>query len=64
MRSTAEGDSLAPVEAAVSPIPDDIEALKALLVSAVKRANEAEARAASAEARERATAAMIAHLKG
>jgi len=51
------------MEAAISPLPDDIEALKALLVSALQKADEAEARLASAHARESATEAVIAHLK-
>lgn len=51
------------MEAAVSPLPDDIEALKALLASATQRANEAEAKLANAHARESATEAVIAHLK-
>ena len=49
--------------AAVSPLPDDVEALKALLTAALQRADEAEARAASAQARESAIEAVIAHLK-
>jgi transposase len=51
------------MEAAVSPLPDDVEALKALLNAATRRADEAEARLANAKARESATEAMIAHLK-
>ena len=51
------------MEAAVSPLPDDIEALKALLTAATRRADEAEARLAKAQARESATEAVIAHLK-
>jgi transposase len=51
------------VAAAVSPLPDDVEALKALLTAALQRADEAEARAASAQARESAIEAVIAHLK-
>lgn len=51
------------MEAAVSPLPDDVAALKALLVMATRRANEAEARLANAQARESATEAVIAHLK-
>jgi transposase len=51
------------VDAAISPFPDDVEALKALLAVALDRAEEAEARAASARARESATEAMIAHLR-
>lgn len=51
------------MEAAVSPLPDDIEALKALLASATQRADDAEAKLANAHARESATEAMIAHLK-
>ncbi|WP_084584675.1 IS66 family transposase [Sphingomonas azotifigens] len=49
--------------AVVSPLPDDVEALKALLTAAVQRADEAEARAANAVARESAIEAVIAHLK-
>jgi transposase len=51
------------VEAAVPPFPDNLEALKALLAATIQRANEAEARLASAQARESATEAVIAHLK-
>jgi transposase len=51
------------MDAAVSPFPNDIEALKALLAVALERAEEAEARAANAEARESAIEATIAHLK-
>ena len=49
--------------AAVSHLPDDVEALKALLTAATRRADEAEARLANAHARESATEAVIAHLK-
>ncbi|PZO90031.1 MAG: IS66 family transposase [Sphingomonas sanxanigenens] len=48
------------MEAVVSPLPDDIEALKALLASATQRADEAEAKLANAHARESATEAVIA----
>jgi transposase len=51
------------MEATVSPLPDDIEALKGLLASATQRANKAEAKVANAHAREGATEAVIAHLK-
>jgi transposase len=51
------------MEAAVSPFPDDLDALKTLLVSALQKADEAEARLANARARESATEAVIAHLK-
>lgn len=51
------------MEAVVLPLPDDIEALKALLASATQRADEAEAKLAHAHARESATEAVIAHLK-
>ena len=51
------------MEAAVSPFPDDVEALKALLATAIQRADDAEARLANTRARERATEAVIAHLK-
>jgi transposase len=58
------------VEAAISPYPDDVDALKALLVKALQKADEAERRAAvveaelaNAQALASATEAMIAHLK-
>jgi transposase len=58
------------VKAAVSPLPDDVEALKALLQLSTERADAAEQRAASVEAelanaraRESATEALIAHYK-
>lgn len=51
------------MEAAVPPLPDDVEALKALLTAATRRADEAEAKLANAHARESATEAVIAHLK-
>lgn len=57
------GDSLRGVEAALTPLPDDVAALKALLAAATRRADDAEARLAHAHARESATEAVIAHLK-
>jgi len=51
------------VEAAASPLPDDVEALKALLSAATRRADEAEAKLANAHAHQSATEAVIAHLK-
>jgi len=58
------------MDAAVSPFPDDVEVLKALLSVALKKAGEAEQRAATVEAelanaqvRASATEALIAHLK-
>ncbi len=51
------------MDAAVSPFPEDVDALKALLTSALRKADEAEARLANALARESATQAVIAHLK-
>ena len=51
------------MDTAASPLPDDVEALKALLSAALERADDAEARLANARARESATEAMIAHLK-
>ena len=39
------------MDAAVSPFPDDVEALKALLSVALKKAGEAEQRAATVEAK-------------
>ena len=63
MREGAGGDSLSLVAAVVSSLPEDVEALKALLTAALARADEAEARAANAVARESAIEAVIAHLK-
>jgi transposase len=51
------------MDIAVSPMPDDVEALKALLSAATRRAEEAEAQLANAQARVSATEAMIAHIK-
>ena len=58
------------MKAAVSPLPDDVEALRALLRLSTERADAAEQRAASfeaelanARARESATEALIAHYK-
>ncbi len=48
---------------AISALPEDLEALKALAAAAISRANEAEARLANALARESARDALIAHLK-
>lgn len=48
------------MEAAVSPFPDDVDALKVLLAAALQKIDQIEA---NARARENATAAMIAHLK-
>jgi len=56
--------------AAASPLPEDVEALKALRAAALRKADEAEQRAATvearlaeAQARQSATEALIAHLK-
>ncbi|ABQ71690.1 transposase IS66 (plasmid) [Rhizorhabdus wittichii RW1] len=51
------------MEAAVSSLPNNVEALQALLAMATHRADEAEAALANARARETAVEAMIAHLK-
>jgi transposase len=63
-------DSILAVDAAISPLPDDIEALKALVRITAERADTAEQRATSAEAelataraRESATEALISHYK-
>lgn len=48
---------------AAAPVPDNLEAVKALLASALKRADEAEAKLANAQAKASATDALIAHLK-
>ncbi len=64
------GDSLSLVVTAISALPNDVEALKALVLAfrdeaqtAVRRADDFEAKLANANARESATAALIAHLK-
>ena len=54
------GDSLGFVVTAISALPNDVEALKALVASAISRADDAEARLANAKARESATEALIA----
>ena len=51
------------MEAVISPLPDDVDALKALLVSALQKADEAEAKLANAMAHQSAIEALIAHLK-
>jgi transposase len=51
------------MEAAVSHLPNDVEALKALVVSVTRRATEAEAELANARAKASADQALIAHLK-
>jgi transposase len=51
------------VEALVAPLPDDVEALKALVLSMGARADQAEAELAAARAEASATEALIAHLK-
>ncbi len=64
------GDSLTLVVTAISALPNDIEALKALVAAsmdvaekATRRADESDARLANALARESARDALIAHLK-
>ncbi len=63
-------DSFSLVVTAISALPNDVEALKALVMAfkdeaqtAVRRADDFEAKLANANARESATAALIAHLK-
>ena len=51
------------MEAAISPLPDDIEALKALMATMARKADEAEAKLANALAHQSAIEALIAHLK-
>ena len=51
------------MEAAVSHLPNDVGALKALVVSMTRRATEAEAELANAHAKASADQALIAHLK-
>jgi transposase len=68
--TTVDGDSLTSVVTAISALPNDVEALKALVAAsmdvaekATRRADESEARLANALARESARDALIAHLK-
>ena len=63
LQEDAASDSLSLVITATSALPNDLEALRAFAAAAVLRADEAEARLANANARESATAALIAHLK-
>jgi len=49
--------------AVISPLPDDVEALKALATAMARRADEAEGQLANSHARESAIEALIAHLK-
>ncbi len=58
-----DDDSLRSMEADISLLPDDIEALKALLVSALQRADVAEAKLANTVAQQSATEALFAHRK-
>jgi transposase len=51
------------MEAAISPLPDDVEALKALVATMARKADEAEAKLANAMAHQSAIEALIAHLK-
>jgi transposase len=51
------------MEAAISPLPDDVEALKALVATMTRKADEAEAKLANAMAHQSAIEALIAHLK-
>jgi len=70
LRRYVDADSVTSVEAAASPPPDDVATPKALLAAATRRADDAEQRAAAADARlanaqarQSATEALIAHLK-
>jgi transposase len=63
LQEGAASDSLSLVVTAISALPNDLEALRAFAAAAVLRADEAEAKLANANARESATAALIAHLK-
>jgi uncharacterized protein (UPF0305 family) len=51
------------MEAFISPLPDDVEALKAMVATMARKANEAEAKLANAMAHQSAIEALIAHLK-
>jgi transposase len=68
--TTVDGDSLTSVVTAISALPNDVEALKALVAAsmeaaekATRRADESDAKLANALARESARDALIAHLK-
>ena len=63
MRQRVEHDSISFVEAAVSPLPDGGEVLKALVAAMTGKADEAEARLAIASAHQSIIEALIAHLK-
>lgn len=58
-----DDDSLRSMEAAISPLPDDVEALKALVATMARKADEAEAKLAKAMAHQSAIEALIAHLE-
>ncbi|HLV82982.1 MAG TPA: IS66 family transposase, partial [Devosia sp.] len=51
------------MQASVSPIPNDVEALKAALAAATLRADQAEVALLGAQARQSDDQALIAHLK-
>lgn len=51
------------MEAVISLLPDDVEALKALVATMARKADEAEAKLANAMAHQSAIEALIAHLK-
>lgn len=70
MQEGVHSDSFGLVVTAISALPDDVEALKALVLTfkeqaqtAVRRADESDAKLANALARESARDALIAHLK-
>ena len=63
MQQRVDDDSLSSMEAVISPLPDDVEALKALVTTMARKADEAEAKLANAMAHQSAIEALIAHLK-
>ena len=63
MPQRVDDDSLGIMEAAISPLPDDVEALKALVAAMARKADEAEAKLANAMAHQSAIEALIGHLK-
>ena len=63
MQQGVDDDSLTFMEAAISPLPDDVEALKALVATMARKADDAEAKLANAMAHQSAIEALIAHLK-
>lgn len=56
-------DSILPMEAAISPFPDDFEAVKAAVAAMAREAHEAEAKLANAMTYQSPIETLIDHLK-